>query len=75
MYYWDAFKTDIMHYVSYIILCYASQTSASAINVTSALSVTVCVSGYSQGLDRTCHECTAPALSQAEERGGERDRC
>ncbi len=60
---------------SYIILCYVSQNSASAINVTSSLSVTVCVSGYSQGLDRTCQECTAPALSEAEAGGGERDRC
>lgn len=54
--------------VSYITLCYASQNSASAINVTTPLSVSVHVSGYSQGLDRTCQECTAPVLSQAAER-------
>ena len=47
---------------SHIVLCYAIQISACALNVTWP-SLSVCVSGYSQGIGRTCQEYTASVLT------------
>lgn len=58
--------------VPYTVLCYASQNSASAINVTSPLSASVCVSGYSHAgplPNVSGMHSTGPVTGRGEKRG------